>query len=398
MTAAEHSFHVAEPTSFSRPSRYIARMAVFVAGVVALCLALGEGLVGAFRANAPLNGIILGLLIIGIVITFRAVFRLRPDLDWLDWFQSQRYTNRNRGPAAPRPELLGPMARMIGDQAGRFRMSAMSMRSLLDGIDARLSEGREISRYLIGLLIFLGLLGTFWGLLQTIQSVGSVINGLTADQGDLLLMFNELQSGLEAPLSGMGTAFSSSLFGLAGSLVLGFLELQASQAQARFYNELEEWLSGNARLTGGGPEGDSHGSAYLQALLESFADSAETWQRSLTRAEEARKASEQVTRNLAEQVSVLVDGLNNQNLRLGKIAETDQALAQAVGRLSTAAETGAFTIDEVTRDHIRSLDAKLGTLAAEADRGRDRMIEEITAEIRILSRIMSALGEGDGAR
>jgi hypothetical protein len=146
------------------------------------------------------------------------------------------------------PKLLAPMATMLRDRTGHVSLSTLSMRSILESIGSRLDEARDISRYLVGLLIFLGLLGTFWGLLETINSVGSTIGALNTQGNDALVVFEELKTGLEAPLKGMGTAFSSSLFGLAGSLVLGFLDLQASQAQNRFYNELEDWLSSITEL------------------------------------------------------------------------------------------------------------------------------------------------------
>ena len=184
-------------------------------------------------ANPALNSLIITVLMLGIGYIFRQVLILKPEVAWLESFQ----TNRPASDAVAEPVLLAPMARMLGERKGKLSLSALSMRSLLDGIDARLDETREISRYLIGLLIFLGLLGTFWGLLGTVSAVGDVIGSLSVEGGDIGMMFGNLQQGLQAPLTGMGTAFSSSLFGLAGSLVLGFLELQASQAQNRFYTD-----------------------------------------------------------------------------------------------------------------------------------------------------------------
>jgi len=152
------------------------------------------------------------------------------------------------------PRLLAPMATLLRDRMGRMAISPLVMRSILDSIASRLDEARDLSRYLIGLLVFLGLLGTFWGLLETVSSVADTINALDAGGGDAGVIFEDLKNGLQAPLAGMGTAFSSSLFGLAGSLVLGFLDLQAGQAQNRFYTDLEDWLSGVTEVTvDGGP-------------------------------------------------------------------------------------------------------------------------------------------------
>jgi hypothetical protein len=189
-------------------------------------------------ANPALNGLIIGVLAIGIVLSFRQVLRLYPEIAWVNNFRLA-----DPGLAVERPPvLLAPMAAILGSRIGRMAVSAQLMRSILDSIATRLDEARDISRYMTGLLVFLGLLGTFWGLIATVSSVGGVIQGLKGT-GDAGTMFDSLREGLAAPLGGMGIAFSSSLFGLAGSLILGFLDLQSSQAQNRFYTELEDWLS-----------------------------------------------------------------------------------------------------------------------------------------------------------
>ena len=192
----------------------------------------------AFMSNPALNALIILVLAIGVVLAFRQVLRLYPEIGWVNHFR-----RADPGLAVKRPPvLLAPMAGILGSRVGRMTISAQMMRGILDSIATRLDEARDISRYMTGLLVFLGLLGTFWGLIQTVGSVGGVIQGLKPT-GDAASMFNSLREGLAAPLSGMGISFSSSLFGLAGSLVLGFLDLQSSQAQNRFYTELEDWLS-----------------------------------------------------------------------------------------------------------------------------------------------------------
>jgi hypothetical protein len=199
----------------------------------------------AFLANPGLNALIIGVLIIGIALAFRQVIRLFPEIEWVNGFRLA-----DPGLAVERPPvLLAPMAVLLRDRIGRMAISAQMMRGILDSIAARLDEARDMSRYMTGLLIFLGLLGTFWGLIETVGSVGNVINGLKPG-GDAGAIFETLRDGLAAPLSGMGISFSSSLFGLAGSLVLGFLDLQTSQAQNRFYTELEDWLSTTVRDLG----------------------------------------------------------------------------------------------------------------------------------------------------
>src|SRR6516225_5363788 len=178
------------------------------------------------------------VLVIGIGLALRQVLRLYPEIAWVNGFR----LGDSRLAVKRSPVLLAPMASILRSRPGRMTISAQTMRGILDSIATRLDEARDISRYMTGLLVFLGLLGTFWGLIETVTSVGGVIQGLKAT-GDAASMFDALRGGLAAPLSGMGISFSSSLFGLAGSLVLGFLDLQSSQAQNRFYTELEDWLS-----------------------------------------------------------------------------------------------------------------------------------------------------------
>jgi hypothetical protein len=187
--------------------------------------------------------------------------RLYPEIRWVNAFRIA-----DPGLAiSHRPVLLSPMATMLRDRTGSLSLSATSMRSIMDSIGSRLDEARDTGRYLVGLLVFLGLLGTFWGLLDTIQSVGKTISSLDTRAADSVAVFDELKNGLAAPLRGMGTAFSSSLLGLGGSLVLGFLELQASHAHGRFYNQLEEWLSGITELA----PGASHTADYANHQLYS---------------------------------------------------------------------------------------------------------------------------------
>jgi len=226
----------------SNPKHTIFWMLVYLIIVGAICVLLYRPLESAFMANWVFNGLIFGVLLIGVAITFRQVLILRPELEWIKVFR----TGQTGLSITQEPRLLKPLAKSLDVHVkrDRFSMSALSLRTVLDGIRARLDESREISRYMIGLLIFLGLLGTFWGLLGTIEAVGQVIVGLDVGQRNFAEVFGELKAGLMKPLAGMGTAFSSSLFGLGGSLVLGFLDIQAGHAQNRFYDGLEEWLSG----------------------------------------------------------------------------------------------------------------------------------------------------------
>ena len=227
-----------DPFKVSSPRIFLVRMLVFLILCGLIVVVIHPQIWTAFKANPPLNGLIIGVLAIGILLSFRQVIRLFPEVAWVNSFRLA-----DPGIALERPPtLLAPMAAILRDQAGSMSISSLTMRTLLDSIAMRLDEAREISRYMTGLLIFLGLLGTFWGLIETVSSVGGVINNLKVGS-DAGATFDTLRDGLSAPLSGMGISFSSSLFGLAGSLVLGFLDLQMSQAQNRFHTELEDWLA-----------------------------------------------------------------------------------------------------------------------------------------------------------
>ena len=249
-----------DPFKLSSPRIFLVRMLVFLILCALVAVVLYKQIWTAFLANPGLNALIIGVLIIGIALAFRQVIRLFPEIEWVNGFRLA-----DPGLAVERPPvLLAPMAVLLRDRIGRMAISSQMMRGILDSIAARLDEARDMSRYMTGLLIFLGLLGTFWGLIETVGSVGSVINGLKPG-GDAAAMFESLREGLAAPLSGMGISFSSSLFGLAGSLVLGFLDLQTSQAQNRFYTELEDWLSTTVRDLG--IEREAPGIAPLAAAV-----------------------------------------------------------------------------------------------------------------------------------
>src|SRR5712692_766314 len=230
--------HDIDPFKVSSPRIFLVRMLVFLVLGGLLVVILNRQISAAFLANPGLNALIIGVLLVGILLAFRQVIRLFPEIAWVNSFRLA-----DPGLAIERPPvLLAPMAAILGDHAGRMTISSPTMQSLLDSIGTRLDEARDMLRYMTGLLIFLGLLGTFWGLIETVSSIGNVINTLKPG-GDAASIFDSLKEGLAAPLSGMGISFSSSLFGLAGSLVLGFLDLQMSQAQNRFYTDLEDWLS-----------------------------------------------------------------------------------------------------------------------------------------------------------
>jgi len=371
---------------------FLIRMSVFLVFVIGIVVALIGTLAAAFFANPVLNGVILGVLIIGIVYNFRQVLLLKPDTAWLEAVRNEDVP----GTVPRNPRLLAPLATMLADRRGRVMLSAVSMRSLLDGIGSRLDESRDLSRYMIGLLIFLGLLGTFWGLLQTVTSVGDVIGDLSVANQNLLGVFDDLKVGLEAPLEGMGTAFSSSLFGLAGSLVLGFLDLQASQAQNRFYNRLEDWLSSYTRLSGGtlAVEGDQSVPAYVSALLEKTADSLDDLRRILARGEEQRGVSAANLLSLTERLTTLTDHMRAEQDLMGKLVDNQVEMRPVLERLA-AGTTQPGGLDEPSRAHLRNLDVYVTRLLEELVSGREQTVAELRGEIKLLARTIAAIAEDE---
>ncbi|MEE8247357.1 MAG: flagellar motor protein MotA [Alphaproteobacteria bacterium] len=373
----------------TRPKRFLTRMILFLVTVLAVLAVLLRPVIEAFLANPALNGLIGGVLLVGIVYVFRQVLTLRPEVDWIETYRRNQPGLSVQKP----PVLLAPMAAMLGERSGRMTLSALSTRSLLDSISSRLDESRDISRYLIGLLIFLGLLGTFWGLLQTVAAVGQTIGGLSVESGDFANLFDTLQKGLRAPLTGMGTAFSSSLFGLSGSLVLGFLDLQASQAQNRFYNDLEEWLSSYTRLSSGGlGDGDQSVPAYVQALLEQSADTLDELQRTMARGEDSRASANATLLALAEKLAMLTDQMRTEQNLLAKLAEGQIEMKPVLQRLAVAAESDRGGLDEASRNHLRNLDVYVLRLLEETSEGRNQVVHELRSEIKLLARTIAAVG------
>ncbi len=372
----------------TRPRKYLFRMTVFLIAVAAGAALLSPALIQYFLGNPAVNGIIVGILLAGIVYIFHQVMRLNPEVTWIEKFR----LSPDAPNAAASPRLLSPMATMLGDQrGGKVSLSATTMRMLLDGIATRLDETRETSRYLIGLLVFLGLLGTFYGLLETVQSVKGVIGGLSTGTGDVARAFSDLQARLQTPLGGMSTAFSASLFGLAGSLILGFLDLQAGLALNRFYNDLEEWLSGWTRLSAAGPVGDGGdlaAPAYVQALLEQTADGLENLQRILGRGEESRIAANSNLITLTERLAQLSDQIRTEQTLLIKLSEQQLELKPVLQRLADVGSAPAF--DDEARSHLRNIEVHLVRLTEELAQGRGDSVQEIRSEIRLLARTMAA--------
>jgi len=378
----------------THPRRFLIRMALFLVVVIVCVGVLHEGLERAFSHNMGLNGLILGILLVGVGMNFRQVFSLGREVRWVEAFRANQPMV-----SGITPRLLAPLATMLGERRDRFSLSPLALRSLLDGLSARLDEAREISRYFTGLMIFLGLLGTFWGLAQTVGSLADVVRNLTSVGDDVATAFAGLRQGLESPLAGMGTAFSSSLIGLAGSLVLGFLDIQAGQAQNAFYNDLEEWLSGQTRL--GSSIGFTEGGeqpipAYIQALLEQTADSLNNLQRTIARGEESRINANANTRALTDRLSSLAESTKTGQALMLKLAENQVEMKPLLDKLtSNAASAG---LDETSRIHLRNIDVALARLVDEMSTGRDEMIREMRSEFKLLARTIAALAEEEAGR
>src|SRR6516165_6067021 len=309
------------PVKLTSPTIFLVRMLVFLILCGLIAYVLHQQIFNAFLANPWLNGLIIGVLAIGIILSFHQIIRLYPEVTWVNGYRSaDPKLERKRAPT-----LLAPMAAMLGPaRAEHVALSAQTMRAFLDSLATRLDEGRDISRYLTGLLVFLGLLGTFWGLIETVGSVGSIINGLKVG-GDADSVFDALKEGLAAPLGGMGISFSSSLFGLAGSLVLGFLDLQTSQAQNRFYTNLEDWLATTVQDVGG--SGTVVAAPMPIGLTEAF----ERLRRSVEDGG-ANKATTAAMANLAEAIQGLVQHMRSEQQMIRDWAEEQAKLNRDLRR------------------------------------------------------------------
>src|SRR3954454_3616709 len=312
-----------DPFKLSSPRIFLVRMMVFLILAGLVVTVLYKQIIVAFKSNPGLNGLIIAVLVIGILLAFRQVIRLFAEVSWVNSF---RLADPGLAVARP-PVLLAPMATILGERAGRMAISPTTMRGLMDSIATRLDEARDISRYMTSLLVFLGLLGTFWGLIETVGSVGSVIQNLKVG-GEAGAVFDTLREGLAAPLSGMGISFSSSLFGLSGSLALGFLDLQAGQAQNRFYMELEDWLStivsdmavaGEPRAVPAAPTGEMR--SAIDKLKEAVAETG------------SNRAATAAMANLAEAIHGLVSHMRTEQQMIRDWADGQASQNREITRL-----------------------------------------------------------------
>ncbi|ANG96561.1 MULTISPECIES: MotA/TolQ/ExbB proton channel family protein [Brucella] len=328
-----------DPYRLSSPRIVILSMVIFLIIVAFLAAVLMRQIHTFFVTNPGLNGLIFGVLLVGILLAFGQVLRLLPEIRWVNSFRDGERDGTTRPPV-----LLAPMRALIGRRQS-MALTTTSTRSILDSIATRLDESRDISRYLIGLLVFLGLLGTFWGLLETVGSIGQTIQSLDPSSGSTTDVLDSLKAGLQAPLSGMGTAFSSSLFGLSGSLILGFLDLQAGRAQNRFYTELENWLSSVT---------DLGSDLSTDESLNGVRNLAERVQ-NLQGGDASSQRTSAALANLAEGIQGLVKSMRSEQQMMRdwveKQADEQKAIRETLDRLNKA--IGAKSSGERPNDRTR---------------------------------------------
>jgi hypothetical protein len=374
---------------FSQPIQQIVTMLVITGLIAAGAWLILPQIASVFLSNLWLNGFIAVVFLLGVLTCFWQVLILIQSVNWIEDF-----VRNVPGYEAHRPpRLLAPLASLLRSRGQQMQISASSSRSILESVATRIDEARDITRYLTNLLIFLGLLGTFYGLATTVPAIVETIRSLTPQQGESgISVFGKLMGGLEAQLGGMGTAFSSSLLGLAGSLVVGLLELFAGHGQNRFYRELEEWLSSITRLgfSSGEGESDSDDSPVV-AILDHMAGQMEAMQTLYTQSEVSRGVVDQKIGELAAAVASLAQRMEaeaGQAAALARIAEGQERLIMAL----TGAEGGAHS-DAESRMRLRSIDVQLLRILEEISAGRQESmadlrgdISALTAAIRQLSR------------
>ncbi|MFN7267703.1 MAG: biopolymer transporter ExbB [Cereibacter sp.] len=380
---------------FTRPIRQVVLL-VTVTAVVALGLyATFPMLRGVFLAKPLLNGFVGLVFLFGIIICFLQLLQLLQSVRWIDDFVRRRPGHNLTTP----PRLLAPLAALLRSRGAKMQISSSNARSILDSVGTRIDEQRDITRYIANLLIFLGLLGTFYGLATTVPAMVETIRSLAPQENETRVqVFDKLMSGLEGQLDGMGTAFSSSLLGLAGSLVVGLLELFVSHGTNRFYRELEEWLSTITRL-GFSAEGEAPASrdgAMIADALNGMAEQMEALQSLYTQSDIARALVDDRLVTLAASVDRLVDRLgreDGQKALLSRIADGQDRLATALA----VPETGAH-IDAESRMRLRSIDVQLLRILEEISAGRQESIADLRGDLAVLTAAVRQLSRGAAGR
>ena len=372
-------------------TRALLKMFVFLILLGSFGALLYKPLGAAFSHNLLLNTVIFTILAVGIGINFLNLLRIKREQYWLESY--------DRGhalfPDTPQPEILAPVALIFQESRNQY-LSPILVRSLLASVEDRLYVSRDVSRYIIGLLIFMGLLGTFWGLSQTIGAIAGVISGIDLGAGDVKEAFATLKQGLQSPLSGMGTAFSCSMFGLAGSLIVGFLDLQISRLCTDFYQSLEERLTLLTKVTSSdASDALTSGPAYLQGLLEQTAENMNHLQSLLRKGEENRTSVIKSIQSVGEKLTMMTDQMLTHQQLIKRIAENQIELQEALQSFYQNPQRAAT--DESFKHHLRSIDTTLMKMLEEAIEGRNRSTQDLRNEIRLVARTISAIASGQEA-
>jgi hypothetical protein len=380
-------------THFSQPVRQISLMLIVMA-LVGAGFYVGFGTIAAiFWTNPYLNGLILTVFVLGVLSCFRQVWQLMNSVSWIEAFAG----HAQGSDLANVPGLLAPLATLLRSRGARMQMSSSSSRSILDSVGQRIDEDREITRYLGNTLIFLGLLGTFYGLATTVPALVETIRSLNVESKESgAEIFTRLQAGLESQLGGMGTAFSSSLLGLAGSLVIGLLELFAGHGQNRFYNELEDWLSTMTRVTLSAEDGGAagEGSAIMAQIADQLGEQLEALQMMFTQNDSARSRIDGKLDRLADTIGRLAERLDTGEAAsaLMRVADGQDRLVKVLG------ERGGDGIDAESRMRLRSIDVQLLRILEEISAGRQETVADLRSEIASLTRVMRAARPGGGSQ
>ena len=385
-------FRAEAAATFSQPIRQLVTMLVVVVLVAAGAWVINTQVADIFRTNPLLNGFIAGVFFLGVLTCFWQVLILMQSVSWIEDFVRHIPGHENTIP----PRLLAPLASLLRSRSKKMQISNSSSRSILDSVATRIDEARDITRYLTNLLIFLGLLGTFYGLATTVPAVVETIRSLAPKEGETgVQVFTKLMGGLESQLGGMGTAFSSSLLGLAGSLVVGLLELFAGHGQNRFYRELEEWLSSITRVSLAN-EGEGSDSGAMAAVLDQMGAQMDALQTLYTQSDITRVMVEDKIDDLSRAISKLADRMeteSGQAAALGRIADGQERLIAAL----TGAEGGAGA-DAESRMRLRSIDVQLLRILEEISAGRQESIADLRGDLSALTAAIRTLSRGTVGR
>jgi hypothetical protein len=382
----------ATPTiSFTQPVRQVLSMLLACGLIGAGIWLIRLQILGIIHANPYLDAFIIAVFGLGVLTCFWQVIILMQSVRWIENFANEA---PGADDAVP-PQLLAPLAALLRGQ--RRQITSSNANSILDSVATRIDEARDITRYLTNLLIFLGLLGTFYGLATTIPAIVGTIKNLAPQEGETgVAIFSKLMAGLQEQLGGMSTAFSSSLMGLAGSLIVGLLELFASHGQNRFYRELEDWLSTITRL-GFVSDGEGGGEqAMVPQLLEHMAGQVEVLQTLFVQAEEGRQATDQRLEELSLAIGTM--GADPQQLEaLNRIAEGQERIVAALAALA-APEGGPAYSDAESRMRLRSIDVQLLRILEELSAGRQEAVADLRAELAVMTNALRGLSRGPGIR